>query len=116
MPVRGVVRHEVEDQADAALVQRRDQPVEVLERAEQGIDVDVIRDVIAEIGHRRGVDRRDPDRVDPEPAQIVDPLEDALEIAHAVAVAVLERARVDLIDHRLLPPGRLVHRRSSIAL
>jgi hypothetical protein len=108
MPVRGVVRHEIEDQADAARVQRPNQPVEILERAEQRVDPDIIGDVVAEIRHRRRIDRRDPDRADPEPAEILDPLENALQIADAIAVAVLERARIDLVDDRLLPPVRIV--------
>jgi hypothetical protein len=105
--IRAVVGHEIEDQADAALVQRRHQAVEIVTRAEQRVDADVVRDVVAEVGHRRGIDRADPDRIDAEPGQIVDPLDDSLEIAHPVAVAVLERARINLVDDGLLPPGQL---------
>ena len=39
----------------------RDQPVEVRERAEQRVDVAVVGDVVAEVGHRRRIDRREPD-------------------------------------------------------
>ena len=42
----------------------------------------------------------------PRRRQIVEPPFDALEIADAVAVRVLERARVDLVDHACLPPQR----------
>src|SRR4051812_35592492 len=34
---------------------------------------------------------------------------DALEVADAVAVRVLERARIDLVDDAALPPGVLRH-------
>ena len=64
-----------------------DQAVEVGERAEERVDVAVVGDVVAEIGHRRGIDRRDPDGVDAEPDEIVEPLADAGEVADAVAVA-----------------------------
>jgi hypothetical protein len=106
---RSVVRHEVEDEANAALVQRVHQPVEVRKRAKKGIDVDIVGDVIPEVGHRRGIDRRDPDGVDAEPLQVVDALEHALQVADAIAIAVLKRARINLIDDRLPPPGLLAH-------
>ena len=65
--------------------------------ADFGYDVAaIIGDIIAEIGHRRGVDGRDPDRVDAEAGQIVEPPLDPLDVANAVAVRVLKRARVDL--------------------
>src|SRR5262249_54254768 len=85
----------------------RDQPVEIGERAEDRIDAAIVRDVVAEIGHGRGVERRDPDGIDAEPGQIVRAFDDAGEVADAVGVAVLEGARVDLIDDRALPPRAL---------
>ena len=48
----------------------RDQRVEVGQRAEQRVDVAVVGDVVAAVGHRRGVERREPDRVDAEVAQV----------------------------------------------
>ena len=93
-----------------ALVQRRHQPVEIRKRAEDRIDAGVVGDVIAEIGHGRGIERRDPDGVDAQPLQVVGTLGDPREIADAVAVAVLERARVDLVDDGRLPPRPLLRR------
>ena len=78
MLVRGVVRHEVEDELHAARMRLGDQPVEVGERAEDRIDAAVIGDVVAEIGHRRRIDRREPDGVDAEPGEVVEPLADAV--------------------------------------
>ena len=74
-----------------------------------GIDVAVVGDVVAEIGHRRGIDRRDPDRIDAEPDEIIEPRQDAGQIADAVAVRVLKGARIDLIDDAALPPDRRAH-------
>ena len=37
---------------------------------------------------------------------MVEPVRDPGQVADAVAVAVLERARVDLVDDAVLPPGR----------
>ena len=94
-------------------VRLRDQRVEVGQRAEERVDVAVVGDVVAEVGHRRRVEGRDPDGVDAEPAQVVEPLDDAAQVADAVAVAVLEAARVDLIDDAALPPGKRVSVRSE---
>jgi hypothetical protein len=40
------------------------QAIEIRQRAEQRIDVAVVGDVVAEVGHRGFEERRDPDRVD----------------------------------------------------
>jgi hypothetical protein len=59
-----------------AIVQPRRSAVEVGEGAEHRVDVAVVGDVVAEVGHRRAVDRRQPDRVDPEPREVVEPIDD----------------------------------------
>ena len=89
--VRSVVGHEIEQHLHAAAVRRREQLVEVLQRAEQRVDLAVIGDVVAEIGHRRAEDRRQPDRVDAEFHEVIEPAQDARQVADAVAVGVLER-------------------------
>ena len=83
-----------------------DEPVEVLERAEQRIDVAVVGDVIAEVGHGGGEDRRQPHRFHPQVAQVVDPRHELAQVADAVTVGVGERARIDDRDRAALPPGR----------
>ena len=104
--VAGVVDHQVHDQPHAARVQLGDQLVELRQRAEQRVDVLVVADVVAVVGLRRGVDRREPQDVDAEVGQVVQPLQDAAEVTDAVAVGVLERARIDLVDDGAGPPGR----------
>ena len=83
----------------------RDHRVGIGERAEDRVDVAVVGDVVARVGLRRGVERREPDGVDAERAQVGQARGDAGEVTDAVAVAVGPRARVDLVDHRLAPPG-----------
>jgi hypothetical protein len=56
MPIRGVVGHQIEQQAHASLVEVGDEPVEVGQRAEEWVDVLVVGYVIAEISHRRSED------------------------------------------------------------
>ena len=52
-------------------VRLRDEPVEVLERAEERIDAGVVGHVVAEVLHRRGIDRREPQRVDAQPLEVI---------------------------------------------
>jgi hypothetical protein len=60
---RGVAEHLVDHHADAERMRLGQQAVEVVQGAEQRIDVAVVGDVVAEVGHRRLEERRDPDRV-----------------------------------------------------
>ena len=89
-----------------------DELVEVRVGPVLGRDPGVVADVVAEVGERRCVDRSQPDRVDPEPLQVVEAARDPRQIADPVAVGVLEGARVDLVDHGLFPPG--AHRPQSV--
>ncbi len=115
--VRAVVRNPVQRDADPALVGIPQQLIEILERAEEGIDAAVVGDVVAEVRHRRRLERREPERVDAEPREMVEALPDALEIADPVAVRVLVRARIDLIDDAVLPPESVVaHQRGAFVL
>ncbi|MND19705.1 hypothetical protein D3C80_100260 [compost metagenome] len=104
MLVRRVRHDEVDHDADTQTVRFRDQPVEIGKRAEHRIDIDIIRDVVTEILHRRGEEGRNPDGVGTETGNMRQPVGDALEIADAVAIGVLIGARVDLIDHGAAPP------------
>lgn len=90
--VARVVHHEVHHDPDAPLVRLGQQQVELVERAEQRIDVLVVGDVVAVVVLRRGVDRREPDHVDSEIGEVAEPRADAAEVADAVAVRVGERA------------------------
>ena len=71
--VGGVVGHEVEQHAQPAVVRGGHERVEVGERAEARVDRRVVGDVVAEVLHRRAVDRRQPDGVDAEPHEVVEP-------------------------------------------
>ncbi len=110
--VAGVVGHDVHEHPDAALPRRRDEAVEVVERAELRGDGAEVRDVVAPVRIGRDGDRREPDAVDAEPLQVVEVLDDAGDVAHAVGVAVGEGPRVDLVQDGRLPP-RLVGRRHA---
>jgi hypothetical protein len=110
MAVGGVVGDVVQQDAQAEVVRRGDERVGVLERAEQRVYAGVVGDVVAEVGHRRAVDRRQPQRLDAEVAHVLEVLDDAAQVADPVTVGVGERARVDLVDDAGAPPRRGGHR------
>src|SRR5262245_34761331 len=80
--------------------------IEITQGTEDRIDVGVIADIVAEIGHWRRIDRRNPDGVHAEPLQIVEFAPNADEITNAIAVPVHKRAWIDLIDDATLPPSK----------
>ena len=88
MLVTRVSRDEVEENADPKFARGCDEGVEVLERPQIWMDVEVVRDVIAPVAVRRGERRVEPDAVDAEPVQVVQTSAQTDEVADAVAVRV----------------------------
>ena len=105
MADRGVVRHEVEKDADSARFGLRDQPVEVVERSEVGVDPGVVGHVVAPVDVGRRMDRVEPDRVDAEPLEVLEPAGHSGEVADPVVVRVRKGARIDLVQHGVSPPA-----------
>ncbi len=69
------------------------QPIKGRQIPEARIDVQIISYVITTIGHRRRVERRDPDRVNAEDlSQIVQALNDPGQVADAISIAILKTA------------------------
>src|SRR5262249_55919007 len=81
----------------------------VVQRSEQRLDIAVVADVVSEIRHRRGIDRRYPDRIDAEPREVVEAFAYSLQIADAVAIRILKGAGIDLIDDPVFPPDKIGH-------
>ena len=116
--VGGVVQNEVEDDADAPLLSFGDEPVHIRERPEHRVDVPVVRDVVAVVCLGTSADRRQPDGVDAQFLQVVEPVDEAGDVPDAVSVRVLETPWVYLIDDSALPPFFLscVHCRTSFVV
>jgi hypothetical protein len=104
MLVRGVIDDEVHHELHAAIVQRDHERVEVLEGAERGVDRPIVADVVAVVVVRGRVDRRQPHDVDAELVEVVDAVDDAAQVADAVAVGVREAAGVHLVHDGVAPP------------
>lgn len=60
---RCVIGHKIQDDFEAEGVSLCDQALAIGKCAEEGIDIVVIGNVITEIGHRRRVERTDPNGV-----------------------------------------------------
>src|SRR5664279_1597693 len=90
-----------------------DQRIGILQRPEAVIDRAMVGHVVAEVDHRRPVDRRQPDGVDPErirlATQMPEMLDDPAQIAEPVPAGIGVAERIDLIDRRRAPPLRSAH-------
>ncbi len=64
--------------------------IKTFERAEDRINPAVIRVIVTEVMHRQGINRRNPDRIDSEPDELIEPMSNAVEIAYSIAVRILE--------------------------
>ena len=73
VPVGDVVRDDVDDRPDAEREGIGDEGLGLGERAEGRIDGPVVGDVVAAVGQRGDVPRREPDRVDAEVAKVGEP-------------------------------------------
>jgi len=101
-----MVQHHIEYHADIPFTRLGDQSIEVRQCAVLGIDGLIVGDVITEVDLRRRVHGRDPDSIHAEVLEVVQALRDAVQIADAVAVRVLETARINLVNDGIVPPGR----------
>ena len=99
-----MIRNKVENDFELFCMRFINEAVETFERAKDRINPTVISDIVTEVMHWRGIDRRNPDRIDAEPDKIIEPLPDTIKIAYAITVRVLKGPRVDLIDCADLPP------------
>lgn len=99
-----VIHHQVHHELDAARVHCIKQLFPIRECAKFVHNVAVIADVITVVVVRRFIDRTQPYDVDAELLQIIELFQNPAQVAAAVAVAVLETARINLIDNAFLPP------------
>jgi len=116
MPVAAVIGHDVEHDLDVALARLGDQPVDRTQVAKDRLHGAVVGDVVADIGIRRNGDRVQPDGIDAQPLQVVEAIDDALQVTDAIAVGVLERSRIGLIDDAFPPPFPSGHRQPCYRL
>jgi hypothetical protein len=107
MLVTGVVHDQVRDDPDAPLMGLLDQLHEVPDVPVLGQDLHVVGDVVPAVAQRRPVQRQEPDTVDAQPLQVVQPGGQALDVPGAVAVGVLEAAHYYLVEDGAPVPIRV---------
>jgi hypothetical protein len=113
MRIRGVVDDEVDDDADAALPAAMGEFDKVAQRAVARIDAIIVRDIVAVVLAGRRLERHQPDRRDAEALQIVQPAQQSLEVADAVAIGVHIGADGQTIKDAVFVPEVVDHGRGS---
>src|SRR4029453_18326251 len=78
---------------------------EVAARPQPPVDPVVVGDVVAVVAVRRRVHGCEPEHIDAEALEVVQPVTQATEIAHAVPVSVHERPDPKAVDDRVAIPG-----------
>ncbi len=68
----GMVKHHIQHDADPAFMGLGHQLVKIIQRAVGRIDADVVRHIVAVIHLRGDIERRQPDGVDAEGAEVVE--------------------------------------------
>jgi hypothetical protein len=104
-----VVDDQVDDDANPVQARLVAERHEVAEIAEPAIDTIEIRDVVAVVAVRRGIERQQPDAGDAEASEIVQPARQPDEVADTVAVPILKGLDVDAVDDRVLVPEVFDH-------
>ena len=102
--IRGVVRYQVDDHPQAQRVGLLDQSVGVGSGTEQRIDLTVVGDVVASVGHGGAVERAQPHRVHAQFLEVGQFRDHARQVPVAVTVAVGEGAGIYLVDGGGSPP------------
>jgi hypothetical protein len=104
-----MVHDEIHEHAQPVLARLLNELDEVAARAVARMHAVVVGDVVAVIAIRRRMKRPEPKRVDAQILEVLEPANEPLEIADAVAVRVEERLDLEAIDHRILVPTVLDH-------
>ena len=102
--VRRVIDHQIDNDANAQLIRLANEIDEVAECAVARMNPVVVADVVAVIAHRRGVERHQPDTRDADAGEVREPVAQAPEVAHPIAVAIGKRADIEAIQDGVLVP------------
>ncbi len=84
------------------------QGAEIVQRAKHRVHVAIIGNVVTEIGHRRSKKRGNPDRLGAQLRNMRQAAGNTRQIADTVAITVLVTARVNLVNHGVLPPVLII--------
>ena len=102
--VRGVIEHEVEDDPDAPVAGESDELGQLTEVPDIGVEREVIADIVPVVAPRRLHNGHEPYAVDAQGLDVIEPSDQAFEVADAVAIAVLKQPDIHAVDDRVLVP------------
>ena len=108
MLVGGVRQDELGDHAHAPPVGLTQEVAEIAEVPVGGMDLPIVRNVVAVVTERRRIEGQEPEGGDAQALQVVELLDQTLEVADPVAVAVPKGTNVRLVNDGVLVPGGLV--------
>src|SRR5205085_10507272 len=91
-------------------MRRGQERTEIIEGAEVRINIVVIGDVVTVVAHWRWIKRQKPEGGDAEFLEVIEFLDQPAKIADAVAVAIVKRLDVELVDDGVLVPERVYRR------
>src|SRR5215468_9664896 len=106
MLIRRMIRDIVQKDFELTPMGLGHELIKVCQSTKEGIDIRIVRDIVAKVSHGGWKDRRQPERIDPQPLEIIESTGNASQITNAITITVHKRARIDMIDHAALPPQR----------
>ena len=104
MMIRSVIGYQVHDYPNVPLLSFANKVIKISHGAILRINTCIVGDVVAEIDLRRWEYWCDPDCINSQIFEIIEPARDAIQIAYSVPIGVLKTPRVDFVDDRMLPP------------
>ena len=109
MRIGGVIDHEVDDDAQPALMAAMGELDEVAESAISRIDAVIVGDVVTIVPAWRRLKRHQPDRGDAKTLQVVQAALQAFEVADTVAIGVHVGRDRKAIEHAVFVPEVVDH-------
>src|SRR5215203_815138 len=109
MLIRGVIWHEIKKESYASCMQLLEDLVKVAQRAITRVDRAKIRNVVAEIEHRRRVHRCKPNYVGAKPFDVIELLQNSAKIASPVPICISEGDQGDFVYNGMSPPFRIAY-------
>ena len=100
-----MVHDHIENDPHPAPVDFLDQLQRVVHRPVFGGDRLIVGDIISKVRLRRSEEGRAPNGFESQLVDVIQFLEDALQVTDAIPIAVVKRARINLIDRGFVIPG-----------
>jgi hypothetical protein len=83
-----MVRDIIEEDFELTPMSLGHELVKIFKGAEKRVDIRIVRDIIAKVRHGGRKDRREPERLDPQPLEVIESTGHASQITNAIAIPV----------------------------